>query len=257
MNCLLIIGIQQQLNDIENRKRKDRRCQVLKVHLCKPFPVFNTPYNFVTTHERFVDFDYILHHKALPYMISLKENVAEFVECDESLNPFDVRQNPVLFSLQTINAVRLIRVPLNDLNQASKKAEMKQSQIVWMIQHLRCGSTAWAQVFSSLPNWRVLSEPQHVLWPLMSEHEGMDIEHFADTSNTFKDVAEASYRIFFHHLASCSNVMIKCTVFDQYLLPMITERFPEHKILYAYRNVLPSATSFSKFFSRAHSWFLR
>ena len=110
-----------------------------------------------------------------------------------------------------------------------------------MLHSTRCGSTAWAQIFANLPDWTVISEPHPFHDMFMNDFVEEGIEEGCRT-DTFKDIVEACYKIWFSQLDS-KHVFIKTTPFDQYLVPAIAKRFPEHKLLYAYRNVLPSGVS--------------
>ena len=173
--------------------------------------------------------------------MSLASGIVEFVELADDVDPYNVRKSPLLGVLQLAKTKQIFRMPLKDVVERGKNLDVGDKKVVWMLHSTRCGSTAWIQIFASLPDWTAISEPQLFNNMYMNEFVEEGIEEGCRTE-TFKDMVEAFYKIWFSQLDS-KNVFIKNASFDQYLIPAITERFPEHKLLYGYRNVLPSGFS--------------
>jgi len=174
----------------------------------------------------------------------LTADTAYFIQYDEGDNLFDTRKYPIIFLSQTMIAKRFIRLPRDDFLNFTQYINVDQVNVVWMFHSVRCGSTAYSQVFNALPGWITMSEPQSL--GSIFDTQG-DQALFFVKSAEFKTVAEAIVKCNLKNIPENNKgVFIKSSVFDEHLPPMIGKVFPHHKLLFAYRDVQPGAESFYK-----------
>lgn len=220
--------------------------QVLYSWFTLPFRVYATPDAFVCTHEKFSAADIIF--KKNVHLLSLSKSTATFVELDETIGAYDTRQYPILFLAQTQHTRRVIKLPMEEFYRIADQLNVSDHQVVWMFHSVRCGSTAWAQVFNSLPGWSVISDSQSLYVTISYCLDTADMSSFSRTAE-YSRMAQAIIKMNLSKMPPGAHVLWKGTVHDDHMIPVIAKHFPEHRILFAYRNALPSGISFYKAFA--------
>lgn len=239
-------GTQKQINRVFSGDDDGKPVQVLYSWFTLPFRVYATPDAFVCSHETFTTTD-ILFKKNI-HLLSLSKTEATFVELNEGIDAYNTRQYPILFLVQTQYARRVMKVPIDIFYKLANQLDVSDRHVVWMFHSVRCGSTAWAQVFNSLPGWSVISDSQSLYVTVSYCLDTPDMSSFAHTVE-YSRMAQAIIKMNLSKMPAGQHVLWKGTVHDDHLIPIIAKHFPEHRMLFAYRNVLPSGVSFYKAFA--------
>ena len=239
----------KKLKDIKAGREKTLTAQVLKNLYTLPYTVHATPTAFLTYHEKFVPPNYVLDPNV--HLISIEKEVAKFLEVDASLDILNLRKNPIFHFSQTANVKRIIVMQLSDFRTLLDSLEDDNRPVVWMFHTIRCGSTVWSQIFNALPNWSVLSEPQTMFYNMMSvrtETNDLQLQQVFESSE-YEEWLVAIIKMYLRLLPKENHVFWKehGAMTDQ-IIPIIHRRFSHHKIMLAYRDVLPNAMSFYKAF---------
>ena len=219
--------------------KDDMPAQVLTILWKNPFQFLANPTSFFTVHERFAPANIIFSDDV--HLLGINSQAATFTKVD--CNILNVREHPFFFMAQNMHASKLIILPIDVFYDLIDKTEVPVKKVVWMFHTFRCGSTAWAQAFNSLPGWTVFAEPQALSYRcLFSGHQFSSVQQFSRTE-TYKKYAVACIQMQLWH-AKGDSVFWKATTFDEYLIRVIRECFPGHKMLLAYRDITPSITSY-------------
>ena len=224
-----------------------RTAQVLKNWYTLKCSNFATPSSFFTTHEYFAPVDII--RKKNVTLLRVSETEAVFSELDPTMNLLDVRKHPIFFIPQTYQCRRIIRIPSWAFQQAVDKIDITDRRVVWMFNTQRCGSTTWAQIFSALPNWTVLSEPQVFYQSIVNGYSGNDIPLFTETTE-FEAMLTGIIKFYVSLAPPGGSVLWKTMPVDEPMLKVVPKLFPEHKLTFTYRNVLTNAGSYHQCYMR-------
>lgn len=205
-----------------------------------------TPTSLINVHERFATASIVL--KPNVHLLSLEKDVARFVEFDPSLDILNVRQNPILLIAQTLYAKKMINLPRRVFDKMMTDVETEESNVVWLFHTARCGSTLWAQIFQTVPGWTIISETQFFMYTLCHapSFKKVDIDAYAKTKE-FEDIVVAYIKSYLRLVPKKNSVLWRALgVMSEHMIPVIQKRFPKHKIMLVYRDVLPSAKSYHK-----------
>lgn len=223
----------------------DTPAQVLKIVWRLPNLFTANPFAFFCIHERFIGADVIL--KKGVHLLGITKETAIFLQVDDDCDLFNPRINPIVSASQTANASRMIVLRIGDFNRIVDKVDISDRKVVWMFHTARCGSTTWVQIFHSLPGWTVFSEPQAMAYTCCFgnhiDHQNTSIQRFSK-SQTFKNLVKSIIKIYLYHAPANSSVFWKTTSLGNHMADTIKTEFPDHKLLLAYRDILPSLKSY-------------
>ena len=119
---------------------------------------------------------------------------------------------------------------------------------MWLFYSARCGSTAWSQIFNALPNWTVISESFTHVYNMICTETDFDLKELSETSR-YEEMVVSLIKMHLKLAPKGNNSLFKGTATDVHMIPTIRKRFPKHKILFGYRDVLPSARSYFQAFA--------
>ena len=124
-----------------------------------------------------------------------------------------------------------------------------EHQVVWMFHMARSGSTLLAQMFHTLPDWTVISECQKMVYSTLHAQSATDMAAFSQTK-FFEDLVVAYIKSYLRLVPKGNSVFWKSfAVLSEHMIPIIHARFPNHKIMFSYRNSFAAAKSYHNFFS--------
>ena len=237
-----------QLTEIREGKEKLKTAQVLKICYRFKYNHHVNPTSFCLIHERFIQTEAVLRPHIYPVYIS--EDVARFIELDQQMSSeiLNTRKHPIRSHALTANAVKVIDVPRKDLDRIVSQLPDDRRRVVWMFHTTRCGSTVWSQIFNSLPDWTVFSEPDTHFYRMIYLESDFDYEKLTQTKQ-YEDMVVSSIQLYLNLAPKDNNIFWKATITDYHMIPIIQKRFPHHKILFSYRDVLPSGKSYFKAFA--------
>ncbi|XP_067949024.1 uncharacterized protein [Watersipora subatra] len=218
--------------------------QVLRIIWKNPYAPA-TPKTYFTVHERFAPVDCVLNKKV--HLFSVTSKSATFMELDCDL--FNIKEHPLSGHAQNNHAIRLIVVPIKVFNDLVDSIDVGDRNVVWMFHTTRCGSTAWVQVFNSLPGWTVYSAPFPMRYTLTFGDHGYSSAESFSKSPVFTRLAVSVIKLYIRQAPKGGSVFWKATIADEYLIETIASYFPHHKMLAAYRESFPSITSFYRTFN--------
>ena len=241
-------GVRQKIEDIEKGREKRKTAQVLRlVHKFKYTPLIS-PNSVIVTHECFKNADIVLQPHI--HLLSIEDDQARFIEFDKDIGMevLNTRKYPLLISAQVSKAKKIINVPRNDFDEIVSGLEIGQGDVVWLFHSARCGSTAWSQIFNALPNWTVISESFTHVYNMICTETDFDLKELSETSR-YEEMVVSLIKMHLKLAPKGNNLLFKGTATDVHKIPKICKRFPKHKILFGYRDVLPSARSYFQAFA--------
>jgi len=212
--------------------------------MTRAVPNHATPANFIASHTEFSSLDVLRKPNVLLYCLTADS--AYFIQHNETENLHDTRKHPIIHLSQTALAIKLIRMSHAAFVRFGNSVNVDEIKVVWLFHCLRCGSTAFSQVFNALPDWVAISE----VMPLFCLFEMREQENQWNyvNSSTFKSLTEAIVKCQLKNMAEKQGVFIKTTLFDEHMAPVIRKVFPNHRLLFLYRNVKPASRSMYKAF---------
>ncbi|XP_067948939.1 uncharacterized protein [Watersipora subatra] len=246
-----VVAIIWRLNGTSKRVFETMNCdaenpaQVLRIVWKNPYAFAATPKTYFTVHERFAPVDIVLNKRI--HLFSLTSKSATFMELDCDL--FNVKEHPLTVLTQTNHAIRLIILPIKPFNDLVDSINVGDRNVVWMFNTTRCGSTAWVQVFNSLPGWTVYSEPLPMMYSIPFGDHGYSSAESFSKSPIFTQFAVSIIKLYIRQAPKGGSVFWKATIYEEYLIETIANYFPHHKMLAAYRESFPSITSFFRTFN--------
>ena len=223
--------------------------QVLRIWYLVPFRgVCHFSKDYFMTHERFEDPKILLAKRNI-FLLYIDEVWANLVETIESINMLDAKKFPLLLLALPRQAQRMIRIPVKRFYQMVEELDISDRQVVWMFHTWRCGSTVYSQMFNSLPGWTTISEhPGFFTSIYYNCPNKSQLSKFANTT-TYKNFVIAMVKFTIYKTSNGCNVFWKGGAHDIVTLPVIAKLFPQHKLLFCYRDVLPSAKSLYRMLS--------
>ena len=229
------------LKDIEEGRETKYRAQVLNVVYRSKYSPIANPKLYFLRHSHFTTVDTVLRDNV--HLISIEDDVAKFVEVDASVNLLDCRHYP-LFSVALSEHVRkYIIIPRVDFDRLVSGIEDDDREVVWMFHTMRCGSTLWSQMFNLLPDWHVISESITLCYTVFHAREECDLQKFSKTK-CYEDIVVGWVKMYLQRYPKGHKVFWKGFPIDHHIIPVLRKRFPNHRIVFAYRDALPSAKSY-------------
>lgn len=181
------------------------------------------------------------------HLLSINKSTVKFIRVKPGIDPLNLHKNPILFLVQLLNTEEVIILPRKDFDRIINKVDIDDRQVVWFFHTIRCGSTLWGQIFDSLPQWTVISESQAMYHSVVYDCKEFDISAFSETQE-YEDMVVATVKAYVSMAPKGNSIFWKTAQLDDHMLNVIRRRFPNHKILFGYRDVLPCALSFEKAF---------
>lgn len=250
--CSAILGVDAQLNDIRSGKESYLVAQVLRNWCTLPYAFDITPRTFLTTHESFAPANIVLRPNV--QLLSYEEDVVKFIELDESVDPLNVRKNPILLVTQTVHTKRILLLQRKVYDEMMKSFDVDDHDVIWMFHTARCGSTLWSQIFYRLQNWTVFSESQTMFYSVVYARKVNDYMAFSKTKE-YEELVVAYIKSYLRLVPKGNSVFWRAHAgLTEHMIPIIHKRFPKHKILFSYRDPLPTAKSAHKMLATIPIW---
>lgn len=200
-------------------------------------------------HERFTTVDCVLRPEVLLYMMD--DTRAFFVETPKDLDIHNTKAHPFFYMTQQDYCTRVIIIPLSALTALSRKIGEPKCNLAFLLHSARVGSTAVTQAIHSVPGWIVMSESCFIhkhLYTIQRELS-ISLDDYV-RSKQFFDVGEAAIRFMFKDCPEGSNVFYKAFgLLDFCLIPMLSDRFPQLKIITMHRDGLGTCRSHCQAFT--------
>lgn len=199
---------------------------------------------FFMTHQIFAPADVVLQSNVM--LLEIGAQNTTFVEVDSSSNVLNVRKYP-FFSRGLVSLCeRVIDIPNKYFYDLVDQIDVSGREVVWLSSTGRCGSTAWCQIFNSLPGWSVISESHVPFASLIRIFDNYrSIAEFSTTPH-FEKMVKAIVTMSISKLPKGNRVLWKMTFGDAIMTKVISKVFPKHKILFAYRKPLEATESLYK-----------
>lgn len=242
----LFAGVEAKWKAIQSGKEKVHTAQVLHILYSIPHSFEITALSLFLTHETFTTASIVLRPNV--HLLSIEKDIAKFVEVDPAVDILNVKKNPILLIAQTIHAKKIIILPRRIFDDMVSEFDTEENNVVWLFHTSRCGSTLWAQIFQTVPGWTIISETQVMSHSFChaSGFDELDIDSFAKTKQ-FEDMVVAYIKCYLRLVPAKNSVLWRALgVMSEHMIPIIKKRFPKHKIMMVYRDVLPSAKSYHK-----------
>lgn len=238
----MFTGTARVIDHLMRGSKDEFPAQVLRIIGKTPNMLSYNPHLYYTIHEKFAPASIIL--KPGVHLVAIDQEKATFIQVDEDCCLFNPRLYPITFFAQTDLAKNLIILPIGYLNDITEKIDISDRKVVWMFHTGRCGTTAWVQAFNSLPGWTVFSELQALRGIcLFGGQKQTSVESFSKTPE-FRRLALAMIKLYIRLVPSNGSLFWKTGHFAHWLVDIIAEEFPEHKMLLAYRDAFPSMKSY-------------
>lgn len=190
--------------------------------------IFAVPEVFICSHNKFLSDEEFWKLPTSLFSISLQRREVTFIQTRDRVYEYDTRQHPMVSTVLKETATLLYKVPLDGFLRYTDSVNTSKRWAVVLHHSYRCGSTLWAQVFNCLPGWRVLSECNYMLAPLIKSSD--DILSVV-TSQLYRRAIVAGIRFFLSQVDEGTSVLIKTSFFDQYAIRVIAEEMPDVVLL--------------------------
>ena len=193
--------------------------------------------NFVTTHERFADADYVMKPNVTLY--TLTNDSAVFVEAGNDEDATSSKHSSFFRIAQFQLAQRLIIIPLHAFHTLARDVTAPEERLIFLTNTSRCGSTLLTQVFEETGKSIAISEPDamYAISVLMEKNPDQD----------FSDLCISTVRMLCKPVSPEKNIyVIKLSQQTICLTPVLVQLFPKSKHLFMYRNGLKVAQSVAK-----------
>lgn len=220
-----------------NGNPDERPAQVLRIVRVKQNARLTCD-NCLTIHQGFVPAEYVLKNGV--HLLSVLKSRAIFIEVNKDI--LNLNKFPLTCLAQEELARKLIILPIGYLNSIVDKIDISGRRVVWMFHTMRCGSTAWAQVFNSIPGWTVISEVICLNSISLHEHQHSSVKSFSKTME-YRHRVRAMIKLYINQIPEGDALFWKTTRFQEFTIEMLSEEFPDHQILMAYRDVKPTIVS--------------
>ena len=244
-HCFLCAGVSGKLEDIRLGKETINVAQILQITYRQVHTLGSSRYTFCTTHESFAPANIVLRPNVI--LFSIEDEQVKFLEFDPSIEPLNTRKNPILAFTQITAPRRMIIIPRFVLPQLVEQlGNVDNKEVVWMFHTSRCGSTIWAQIFNALPNWTVISEDLTMSQSMTYSRHITNLSEFAK-SKEFEEMVTAYIKLYLNIVPKGNSLLWRALGVSggtEFMVPIIRKRFPKHKLLFSYRDVLPTAKSF-------------
>jgi hypothetical protein len=199
--------------------------------------------SYVLRHERFERLSYIL--KPFVYLSFISGEVAYLGESDPNDNFYDTRKYPFFFVACKVAAKKVIAMNLDLFVKMSEDIGEPKCDVNWIFHTGRCSSTALAQALNASEGVTVISEPTPLLGYLSERCFESRCAIKDLHKKTIRKLALACFNFILKDFTAGEKVCIKTPMTCQYevLLPLIAEKYPDHKIISMYRDGVGVAKS--------------
>ena len=197
--------------------------------------------DFVKIYRKSVALDYLDRRDVSLYTVS--EHGAIFVETSPDLDLYRSDTSPFLYTAQNKHAHHVIRVPRDAFLQWSdtrSKQQLPMSDVVFLANTARCGSTLLGQMFENTGKIVTMSEPE-ALFVLQGNAQ-------LNTPRMLRAVFIAINKSRDHDKY---GYVIKTKSQCCGLLPELNQLFPEMKLVFMYRDGLPCVGSCIRAFTKS------
>ncbi|KAF6035527.1 hypothetical protein EB796_006160 [Bugula neritina] len=152
-------GVQKHINKCYHDDQYDMSVQCLRVWgKCKPSPLtIPQLHHFLTTHVKFVNPEYALGKHVTLLAVNDKDAIFGVFSPQEDI--YNVRKWPFLYIAEFQTAEHILVMPMTSFIRLANKLGDPRSKVIWVHSTGRCGSTALAQAFNSLPDVLAMAEP--------------------------------------------------------------------------------------------------
>ena len=186
--------------------------------------------NFIASHNRFVDPEYVLKdHVSLFYV---NKDEAVWVEVDEGVDPTRCQYSAFFYFAQWKLAKKLIIMPIHIFNKLGTKVEKPKIKLIFLSNTARCGSTLITRVFSETEHCLAYSEPDCLNALTQLRNIISDSERDRMFTNCINCLCKP---ISSRKIEAC---IIKLTQPTMVELPHIKKLFPDSYHLFLYRDAL-------------------
>lgn len=199
--------------------------------------------HFILWHQQFHELEYILEPGVTLYMID--GDLAYFVKTPKTMELYDTQEYPFFYMAQQQMCSHVITMPLDNFLHLSSTLTMPQCQWATLLHVARCGSTAVTQCINKLPDWTVVAESCFIQKHFYDQEckNSTDLNNYIQTERCF-DVVEGCIKFMLKDFSSESKVLIKgFGIGDATLIPALTSRFPDQKIIWMQRDGINTAIS--------------
>jgi len=194
---------------------------------------------YIAIHENFIHPERVLQSDCSLYLVT--ETDAVFVKVPSEIDLEDVIKHPFYMESQYHHATELIVMPICSLIELSQQCKMPKNTI-WLYNTNRCGSTAMAQMFHTVPNCSVYAETQavesHIRDKLLN---GEDVHQYIH-STKFRVLCAAATRVTLKNSKNVAFLKVIGRVAISYA-DVIMELFPDHHFLFLHRNWMTTTQS--------------
>ncbi|XP_067930164.1 uncharacterized protein [Watersipora subatra] len=244
-----ITGVHRHIVASRNSENYGTSAQLLKVWSRSRMlhPIIPQLRHFLTSHVKFVHPEFALQrHIAI---LSVSKEYVLFSVPRRDVDVYDMNRWSFLFDAVFEEAEYILVMPTVSFNKLASSIPPTKAKVLWIYHTGRCGSTALAQVFNSLPDAVAMSEPM-TFTALLHSFRDYKLSNKHDV-RTIKQ-----YRTLFHSLVRMTLkpslkhadiITIKSAPLNAFAdFDLMTEMFPQIKIIFMYRDVMPQVTSLYK-----------
>ncbi len=224
-------------------KEKGRSAQLVNI-AWKAHPIDLIPHgliNFLYTHEKYIDPQYILENQNVTLFFVDKDSVT-FCVTDPSVDVYDMNKYPFVFYAHYEMARKLIIMSLEDFYKLGEHVGDPKVDVSLLQFTARCGSTLISQMMAKVPNTRSMSEP----WCMARLEECYNFGYYS--WETYKKLVQAGIRL---HCkvepgSNIERIFIKMTCVASPQFEVIHEMFPKINLVFNTRHPKPSIPSLMK-----------
>ena len=238
-----ITGIHKHLQNCQDGKNYETSAQLKKVlftpRTLKTMAIVQRR-NFITSHVCFLHPEYALQKHIV--LLTVSKAHAIFCVPPKHVDVYDTRKFPFLFISALFAAEYLLVVPIASFNRLAESMPDNKAKVLWIYHTGRCGSTALAQAFNSLPDALTISEPYSYVSLLHTFNDGKyNLKMNEKFRRLFRNVVRVSLK---PSLKPADIIAVKYSPVNA--LPnidLLTELFPEFKVIFMYRDMKPAVMS--------------
>ena len=209
---------------------------------------------FILWHQRFVSVDFLLRPEVSLYFVD--DTKAFFVETPSDLDLHNTEKHPFFYMAQQDFCTHVIILPLENFLILSNTVGEPKCQLTFLLHVARCGSTAVTQAIHSIPNWKVMSESCFIhkhIYQMEHKHKVILADYLK--TEKFYRIGEAAIRFMFKDCPQGYNVFYKAFgLLDFCLIPLLSEKFPKHKIITMHRDGQGTCKSHYKAFRDTYAY---
>ena len=196
--------------------------------------------NYILRHNRYGDPREILQNDKITLQ-GVDETHAWFTVSD--VDVYDTKMIPFCFIAQFVTAKQIVMISHATLNLLAEELPGVGRDLIMIHNTARCGSTLLCQMFSNLPETRVMSEP----WAFMHSHRMFKMKQLDERE--FEKLTEAMIKIQVKPQLGVKRNVVKLSLLNSPLIPIIKHQFPTTKLMFITRHIEASMESFERVLS--------